>query len=401
MDFSEFIGQMEEFLAEGREPVVFKCILKLLDDFSEDGDLRDDVILQSGRFYSFRRNREAGLIDSRDLQITGNQIRNGLIGILRDLRESEIQFPSKDIDSLYLLIQEAKKPDFRNRFHTPPEIQLKRGLGMFDHYMCDRGKQNLQFLHQHSQSYSPFLRFFCMHGEEAQSHHGLFQRFFHKYLTDYRKGRTIQRTIILDEAHDLDEYKIEIKYKLFEAFGMKQQEVLTAEKMQIPLLANILHRQEVGLAAVEFKVRSYSWKPFTHELIQWFTQEYCSEKELPAESPVFYFFLSIIYEEHQVKNVNNKKIFRWKRTKKEVIDPNKAIREAIVKIPDIILLKELNPVTINDIKSWIMEKITQDVAEINEIIDLYFSERKGTYDMAEVEKIFKKIIKDFNERRLL
>ena len=228
-----------------------------------------------------------------------------------------------------------------------------------------------------------------------------FSDFFHNYLTGYRKGRIIQRQIILDEAHDIDEYKTEIKYKLFEAFGQKQQEVLMAEEMQIPLLANILYRQEVSLAAIEIKIRSHYWKPFTPELMKWFTEEYCQESLLPPESPYFYFFLSVVYEEQEPPVAPKKKFALWRKKQAPPPDPNEAIRQTVRKMPGIVLLKELNPITIRHIEDWIETKITREVADKKEIIDRYFSDKRANWDMAEAEKIFRQIIKDYNEGKLL
>ncbi|MCB0837075.1 MAG: hypothetical protein KDE26_03985 [Bacteroidetes bacterium] len=233
-------------------------------------------------------------------------------------------------------------------------------------YFCDRTLQSQEFAQKLS-SESHFY-FFAIHGNDPQSHHGLFNRFYHHYLSDPDfPHQTLAHKIILRQASSLEAYKAEIRSKLLTHLNLGRLMRMPAEQ-QLSTIAKHLRQKQIHTLAVEFRVRSSYWKTFTPQLVEWFMQEYCQLQEPDVTLPVFYFFISVIYED---------------KTHHEIMIDQ--IRSMLPKLPGCVILSELMPVTREDIRDWIDNFITSNTQRQERLLLKYFPEKRDQFDMAEIE----------------
>ncbi|MDX2245137.1 MAG: hypothetical protein SF052_00060 [Bacteroidia bacterium] len=256
--------------------------------------------------------------------------------------------------------------------HLPPP-DFSDYAGHSHAYSCDRAPQTQEFS-ENFYSEGKF-KFFAVHGADPQSHEGLFKRFYHWFLRDPNNPeRSPQRTISLQQAPAPDAYKAGIRFKLLESLGLGNM-MRQPENEQMTAISRHFAQKQVHTVAVEFKVRSSHWKPFTPDLIRWFITEYCQlSVEIPS-SPEFFFFLSIIYEDKADHEIMLSEI-----------------RKLVTQFPRCNILTELFPVSKEDILNWMDEYITSNSIRKTALFKKYFPENKPTYNMEDVELRLETII---------
>lgn len=242
-------------------------------------------------------------------------------------------------------------------------------ISRFEAFQCDRTEQSRLFQNQLEGSTKGQFRFFVIHGEDPQSHYGLFSRFYHRYLCEEDEPElTPMYKVPLPQMESLEAYQGVIRERLLTAMKMGRI-LLKPDELEMTEAGRKLARREVENVAVEFRVRSSHWKDFTPQLIEWFVNDYCQYQGDSAFYPVFYFFVSIIYEHN--------------------VDHEYAATEIRRLLPDLQahchVLDELMPVSKADILAWIEEYMTRNAIRRQNLWNRYFPENRDLYDMVEVE----------------
>lgn len=353
----------------------------------------NETRVQSARIANLRHEERIGATPRGEIQRDYAQITKNLFSLLEDFERTHIEIPPTTIKKAAKILAspEAKAPSASHQ----------QGLGVIYQYDADRKEQEREFRFGRPKGDLRSCHFFCVHGEKQQSHGGLVKRFYHKYLRGFDEGREgrLGKKVILEEAPEIELYKTEIKYKLYEAFDLIPDYLGAEEELT---LANLLGqiRDRYGYQpprlSVEIRIRSTSWKQFTPDLIRWFSQEYCNEADLSAPSPNFYFFFSVIYHQPtQTKKKGWKQLF--KKSEPET-DPNEQLREAVQQLPGCKVLTELNPVSWADLEIWVTRHLIADSnpQKIERLLQKYFPKRLPSYDMAVVELRLEEIINEHN-----
>lgn len=270
--------------------------------------------------------------------------------------------------------ESAKAEGLLSELLTRPLLKLSNHHAFF----CDRVGQDQEFLGSFAsiQTDTPF-HFYIIHGDDPQSHSGLFKRFFHAYLYSSNEPVASQSFIeIIEEAPSLTHYQALLRSRLLGLFSLQHLYIqLATDAEQWEAICDRLHQQKAQNIAIEFKVRSSSWKEFTPDLLRWFIQQYCAAAK-PPEGMRFYFFLSIVYErevDHMI-----------------LLDQ---IQKQIKGIPLCTTLSELHPVTIPDVRTWIERHLTQQPKLRDDLLRRAFPQQRPKYDMSEVEVRLDDLIK--------
>lgn len=234
-------------------------------------------------------------------------------------------------------------------------------------YRCDRVPQTGVFREAWERRDQPF-HFFLVHGPDPQSHGGLVKRFYQQYLRDRDLPQTTPyHKLVLNQAYSEAAYRDALRAKLLEALDLTKLLKLPDEQEMAAVFQRLARRQ-VESVAIDIRVRSSYWKPFTPQLFDWFINTYCQVAEPDPFGPSFYFFLSIIYETEADHLV--------------LVDQ---IRAELPKLSPCLLLEELRPVTKADILDWIEAHLSSNPIRRDRLWTRYFPENRPTYDMAEVE----------------
>lgn len=395
MDKAALIEALKDQIADGQLRNVCLALIVLFKDH-EDQRLKNweiEARLQSARFSDLRREERIGATSRGEIQRDYIRLSQNLLSISQDFEEADLEVETARIKEAAKILA---SPEAR-----VPLASYQEGLGTIYQYDCNRKDQEREFRFGRPKNELRSCHFFCVHGEKQQSHGGLVNRFYLKYLKGFDEnweGR-LGRKVILEEAHEIELYKTEIKYKLYEGFDLIPDYLGSEEELTLAnLIGQITDRYGYlpPRLAIEIRIRSTSWKKFTPELIKWFSQEYCDEAKLPKGSPDFYFFLSVIY--HQPVPVKKSGWANLFRRSEPDIDPNEKLRQTVQQLPGCKILTELNPVTWTDLEIWVTKHLIADSnpQKIARLLKKYFPENRANYDMAVVELRLEEIINEFN-----
>lgn len=162
-------------------------------------------------------------------------------------------------------------------------------------------------------------------------HDGLIKRFALQRLDI--DPDTIHK-VLFTETTSESRFRKKIIIKLFEKILGKRVN-RPFDQLNIAYLAELLKKEQQKKCVINFKVQSSYWQDFTPDLLNWFTSIYCDDAQLPENSPVFYFFLTVVYsEDTQERKDIFSRIFGKKDRKTIILEQFRKLRSGK-------LLKEL------------------------------------------------------------
>jgi tetratricopeptide (TPR) repeat protein len=110
-----FLDQVRALLARNE----FDAALQQLHTFLENSPLLDEVLQQSGRWKDVRKQIRMGTVDLNDIQLTTNQIRAGLLGLLQEIEQSVVVASGRtDTTALRLEMERAATITNGKNFNT-------------------------------------------------------------------------------------------------------------------------------------------------------------------------------------------------------------------------------------------------------------------------------------------
>jgi len=332
-----------------------------------------------------------GIRDDLDLY---TEIRAQILKIVDTLRNMNALTPEmhqqSGYEELYSAIQEKLQEDQKQEAQreTLGEIRYQT-LTDNRKFFCDRSVQEGDFIEYLSSSSSRHFQFYLIHGEEMQAHESLVKRFAIDRLgVEPLHDRDF---LVLKEAKSENAYRLLIRETLFKKYLGADLRSYRTEELNINLLAQHLMEEDAAKVCFVFRVESSRWKPFTPSLLNWFTSEFCDEKQLPENAPTFYFFLNVVYAE-DIKPLSVWDKLRGKKDRKQ------KIIEGFNKLRDKKPLSELEMVQRQDVEDWISEYMTVNDRTKNSIYEHYFGDTKTGFFMDDVEEKLGQLIEDFNSQ---
>ena len=270
-------------------------------------------------------------------------------------------------------------------WRLPQQTSLRSSYSLIDKYTCNRSEQNSRFkTHFLKNRLQTKFLYFLIHGVEEQSPNGLFNRFVLEHIaTTY--DRFFHKIHPLESASEFEEAKMNAITAFFQALELNPNRYSPPD-LNLKTLANSKIAKEMDCVAIMFRIYSSEWKSFTPNYIHWVVNEFCNEKELPPDSPDFFLFVNIIYDEKEESGGLFSKLFKK--------SPRQQIVKAVENFQTILPLPELPPVIQQDVNKW-FDRLTEDPEVKRKYIQQYFSEKKEMA-MSRVEKKLEKIIEEFN-----
>ena len=263
-------------------------------------------------------------------------------------------------------------------------------------FKCNRNSQEESFIERFDdlRELKTKVQVYFMHGIDRESPNGLFSRFSLSHIPKaysesntiddvYEENHTFHKIVTFKESSTLKNAKKRLINALFEAFNLNPN---NAERTLNHFASNARPIEGKRCVCIQFRVNSSAWKPYTKEFLTWFIEEFTDETKLPADSPDFIFFFSVIYDEQAKGGLMGRLLKR---------SPKDQILKTMKEFPDIKILNELSSVPLKDIDIWLDDK-TEDVSVKEEKLKKYFSEKKE-WEMIDVEDKLEKIIKEFNQ----
>ena len=271
-----------------------------------------------------------------------------------------------DIDDLIEKIKKSLVSWIKSRDSTALDTPKTPKLDINKKYFCNRFAQAAAFREFDKKEK---FNFFIIDGARKQSHISLVKRFsIDKTASDHTK-----RPISIQDIGNINRLKIHIQTELFRKFNISP----IPNDLSIRSLVRSIKSHEYKKVFVIFRIEEdlLSNQNIT-ETILWFARQYCDKDSLPSESPDFYFFLLIRYNETGTSQ-------------------KKSIRKRLEKFKGYIKLDELHNVGYDDILGWIEDQGITDIETSQEdIVSAYFEQGYQPMEIAEIQMA--KLISDYN-----
>jgi hypothetical protein len=302
-----------------------------------------------------------------------------------------------------------QKPGGQFVFHRRPVAPINRSpsspttskpivIPEHEQYTCDRVGQN-DFFKEKNETRNR-LNFFYLHGNEAESHRGLVKRYFYQLLGNEGKSRRkgVLVEITPEESAREDIFKRGVMKSVFTAFELDPDEFAPLTQQNLRRLCEESPRLrplgEQDVVVMMFLIESDNWQDYTPAVLKWFIQHFCQSAGLPPQAPHFYFFLSVVYKDEKPPSLP-----KWQVWKKPPLTIRERFLQAVRDEREILLIPELEIVDIRHVDKWLghHHQLHETVEERKTFLQERFKGAKQVH-MDHIEKEFRKIIKDFNNR---
>lgn len=358
------------------------ALLKLMNFFQGEEE-NTEIILHLNAFSCVEKDQRQGQITQENFNVACNKLTKKVLAFVNVCLEN--------IDEIIARFPEKKSiPKRESNFSSATK------LGTHHKYTCNRSKQYSLFKKYIQAEEKPHekLHFLYLHGGDAQEHSGLFSRFVNLFRDkeyDYvntadSRCKVREFKIPFPKDSDIDNLKIEVPRKLFEFFEVNQSAMERIRDKNLSfalspesksLLSDFSNKDKV---CILFQLNESRWdKNLTPKIAEHLISDFCING-LPDDTPEFYFFFSIEYDED-----------------------NTAIRQQI----DEALgdgyythgLPELSMVSHTDIKDWFMEyNIFWESNKIRrQTIKEFFPNADEEHYMEDVQDILEDVINKINE----
>jgi hypothetical protein len=349
--------QLKDFLANGDFEQCFTVMGSLL---PVDTESYDTFVLLQGRYRKNKRREQEGTASRADMNLEDNQIRKGLLTLIGEL------------------------PDHPYGARGLPPIHEHHK------FTCNREDQYEGF--QELRKQQEKIHYYYIYGLENHSHRGLFRRFAYDLegkLDDYLNPnietcKVFRAEIPCPYKKGEELYKREMIRKLFVKFcnSVNDQEPLL-DKTLLDLLNSSPHLrnyQSGDHVCIFFSIHELDWHDkLTPGLVLWFIENFCAV-ELPPDSPQFFFFFGVLYEDEGSE---------VREQVQEVLKTAKYLSE----------LPELDMVSHKDIRRWfLMYQLYDTSTERKQKISELFGDRREFY-METVEQRLGRLIEEYNSKR--
>jgi hypothetical protein len=234
----------------------------------------------------------------------------------------------------------------RDRVETPGSENPK--LALEKKYYCNRDLQSIDFIDIDNKNSDKF-NYFIVDGAKKQSHQSLIKRF----SIEKTSGDYVKRPITISDKGSLQRLKVYIQMQLFEKFDITP----LPSNLTFKTLVKSISAEKYEKVFVVFRIEEnlLGNKDVT-EAIKWFSSEYCDKQCLSPDSPDFYFFLIIRYNETGSSR-------------------KRAIQKHLKKFNGYSKLDELNDVGPDDFIKWVEDYGIADTEGVQEnIVEHYFND---------------------------
>ena len=262
-------------------------------------------------------------------------------------------------------------------------------------YTCDRVPQNTLFKEQIDSQPSKSAHFFYLYGGEKEAHMKMVERIAFELEAPFNPKKLFKEHAVLRKVE-----RIELDFQYSGKTDVLQRDIVRQfsneceitvdehEPLDNKSLLYICEKspliQTLGpkdYVCVSMLISEFDWDAeVTLPAVRWFIRTFCNCK-LPDTCPTFLFFLAIEYSEGS---------------------PLKEEVEEAVHASDIVIaLPELMPADNRDLGRWFASyrAIFGESNEWRDSLNTHFPEKK--YHMAQIIKVLKKIIDDYNDGRVV
>ncbi len=358
--------RVRQLIGEGKDA---EAIAYLLEQIQDRSTYRAELTLLQGSEATLAREERNQFVSPEEAHRRRARIRDSALKIAEEITEEELKNAAA------------------------PSAAPTAPLHDYHRYTCNRTLQNNDFQKIRRRQADARTHFFYIYGLDRHSHYGLVQRFSYDLeglLGSYRNPK-VQARCKVDRANmialaynpDLEAYKTDILTALFFEFELDPDacEPLLSRKLDYlrrhsPRLRALGSEDRVFLY---FVISELDWdREVTPALVRWLIDEFCGV-ELPADSPAFYFFFGIEFEDED--------------------SPVKAEVEAAIRSGGRIqILPELQMVSAADLKRWFntYRMFMQERRRRDELQGRYF-EAKEQFYMDEIERKLEQLIDELNK----
>ncbi|MCB0621231.1 MAG: toll/interleukin-1 receptor domain-containing protein [Saprospiraceae bacterium] len=285
-------------------------------------------------------------------------------------------------------------------------FRLRVPVGNYLEYTVDRVPQTTGFDRTIGQEQNR-LHFFCIHGDKPHAHLGMFNRFVYELKGGYaainqalagadeRNLRVADKVVTFSSSDDFETYRKRFITRLFNEFGCEPDAHVPLEEQHLShLIQKSRDFRRLGKddkVAVMFQIESIKWKTFSPNLVDYFINVFCEEGRLPADSPSFYFFVSVIYLEKDCRFTSFLQRLTKSNWKSKIIDMLEGGNPRGKNYRWATLLDELNLFERAEVEEWFGRCID---AESSALADQKIQELLGPNDTYEMDTVIPRL-RDF------
>jgi hypothetical protein len=286
-------------------------------------------------------------------------------------------------------------PDWRLDGLRPPGSSEALKLGRYAHVLCNRYRQNDQFLTAHTQTAQDRRpRVYLVHGHRDERHESLVTRFSYQYIGE--KQQYLPPVEVRNWPFEGDVQTL-LKVRLAEQFdGLNKVQKPVAQLGGQDLIrqASLAGRPAI---IVQHHIPAEYWNAGTAQLIRWYAGEFWNTGSAQPEAPLFAVFLNVLYSD-EVKAGGGLlgRLFSKGYDRSRIAAELKGIAGAY---PDTCtLLPELESVRKPHVEDWLIETNLTDVEECAGLAGRLFGGGVETLVMNTVETQLKQLIRSLQEK---
>ncbi|MEM7374490.1 MAG: hypothetical protein AAF587_38210 [Bacteroidota bacterium] len=282
----------------------------------------------------------------------------------------------------------------------PQTLQIEDiKIGKYAHVLCNRYRQNDEFVSSHIQSLGGQPHVYIIHGHRDEKHESLITRFSYEHIgtkEQYLRPVEIKNWPFKGDVETL------LKVRLAEHFDsmnhvQKSVEAISAAE----ILRQTAHSGREAII-LQHNIPAEYWNKGTADLIRWYIGDFWKIRSPQPESPQFVIFLNVMYSGDVKEGNLVSKLFSKSYYKSKIVKEIQAIADEFVGYTT--LLTELNRVRRTHVEDWLIETNLAELDDFAVLPDSIFGSGNGKNEsltMARVELKLKEAVNHLRQQYVL
>lgn len=271
--------------------------------------------------------------------------------------------------------------------------------------LCDRDSHEYEFWdffckHQDDPNCRNRPKFFIIHGNAGECHMSLVERLRQTKIRYYAENRYQDESALprlvkapVSAEKDLSVHQKRFQARLFKAVDKRY----TGTDYSIRALCKLLGKYPVVM--ISHDIPAIEWKPHYGELLTWCMTDYWEGITAVGNPPLFLIFLNVTYPDTPAQGVFQRMFDKTRKVKRAVESELKRIEAFAAEKCPCLMIPEIGPVTIEDVKRWFNENTDLDESEWLQTVNGLFKDNTKSRKMVDIEKELMKIIEDLDRER--
>ena len=269
-------------------------------------------------------------------------------------------------------------------------------IGKYAHVLCNRYRQNDEFVSSHISARMSVPKIYIIHGNRDEKHESLITRFSYEYIGG---KKTYIRPIEIKNWPFKGDLETLLKVRIIEHFEGLNWDGKPVDALSAAEIMN--HTAVSGQDAIilQHNIPAEYWNKSTSELIRWYIGNFWNIQNENPEAPQFVIFINVLYSGDVKEGNFVTKLFSSKYYRGNIISELKKI--ASLHQDNCILLSELEEVRKTHVEDWLIETNLAEIDDFQDLPEQIFQDSSASLVMSKIETFLKQAIKSLREKYAL